>query len=170
MAEPGWKFDPYGLLQALDEHRVTYIVVGGFARVLQGTEEITRGLDIVPSTRTENVRRLDGALRDLDATLPDGPAPTLDESTITAQPVLELATKHGQLKIVPEPLGTRGYDDLRRAATREPLGRGVRPSVASIGDLARMVSALSDEERLPQLMQLRRLVELERVRERVIER
>ena len=170
MVEPGSKFDPYGLLQALDEHRVTYIVVGGFARVLQGTEEITRGLDIVPSTRAENVRRLDGALRDLDATLPDGPAPTLDESTITAQPVLELATKHGQLKIVPEPLGTRGYDDLRRAATREPLGRGVRPSVASIGDLARMVSALSDEERLPQLMQLRRLVELERVRERVIGR
>jgi hypothetical protein len=59
---------------------------------------------------------------------------------------------------------------LRRAATREPLGRGVRPSVASIGDLARMVSALSDEERLPQLMQLRRLVEFERVRERVLER
>jgi hypothetical protein len=67
-------------------------------------------------------------------------------------------------------MGTRGYDDLRRAATREPLGRGVRPSVASIGDLARMVSALGDEERLPELMQLRRLVELERVRERVIER
>jgi hypothetical protein len=170
VGEPASKFDPYGLLQALDEHRVTYIVVGGFARVLQGTEEITRGLDIVPSTRAENVRRLDGALRDLDATQPDGRAPTLDESTITAQPVLELATKHGPLKIVPEPLGTRGYDDLRRAATREPLGRGVRPSVASIGDLARMVSALSDEERLPQLMQLRRLVELERVRERVIGR
>ena len=73
------------------------------------------------------------------------------------------------MKLVPEPAGTRGYDDLRRAATREPLGRGVRPSVASIGDLARMVSALGDEERLPQLMQLRRLV-LERARERVIER
>jgi hypothetical protein len=67
-------------------------------------------------------------------------------------------------------MGTRGYDDLRRAATREPLGRGVRPSVASIGDLARMVSALGDEERTPQLMQLRRLVELERVRERIIQR
>jgi len=84
--------------------------------------------------------------------------------------LLELQTAHGELKIVPEPIGTRGYDDLRRAANREPLGRGVRPSVASIGDLARMVSALGDEERIPQLMQLRRLVELERVRERVIER
>jgi hypothetical protein len=71
---------------------------------------------------------------------------------------------------VPEPAGTRGYDDLRRAATREPLGRGVRPSVASVGDLARMLSALADHEHLPELMQLRRITELERARARVIER
>jgi hypothetical protein len=167
---PPPRFDPYALLQTLDKQRVTYIVIGGFARVLQGTEEITRGLDIVPSTRPENLRRLDAALRDLDARQPDGRELTIDENTLAAQPVVELATEHGQLKLVPEPAGTRGYDDLRRAATREPLGRGVRPSVASIGDLARMVSALGDEERLPQLMQLRRLVELERARERVIER
>jgi hypothetical protein len=170
MPESPPRFDPYGLLQALDQHRVTYIVIGGFARVLQGTEEITRGLDIVPSTRPENLRRLDAALRDLDARQRDGRELTIDENTIAGQSVLELATDNGQLKIVPEPVGTHGYDDLRRAATREPLGRGVRPSVASIGDLARMVSALGDEERLPQLMQLRRLVELERARERVIER
>jgi len=63
---PPPRFDPYALLQTLDKHRVTYIVIGGFARVLQGTEEITRGLDIAPSTRPENLRRLDTALRDLD--------------------------------------------------------------------------------------------------------
>jgi hypothetical protein len=169
MAERPPKFDPYGLLQALDRQRVTYIVIGGFARIVQGTEEITRGLDIVPSTREENLRRLDLALRELGAKRADGREPTLDQETL-AQPVHELTTEHGELKLVPEPAGTRGYDDLRRAATREPLGRGVRPSVASIGDLARMVSALGDEERLPQLMQLRRIVELERARERVIER
>jgi hypothetical protein len=170
MAEEPRKFDPYGLLHTLDQHRVTYIVIGGFARVIQGTEEITRGLDIVPSTRPENLRRLDGALRDLGAARADSRDLTIDEKTIGTENMLELQTEHGELKIVPEPVGTRGYDDLRRAATREPLGRGVRPSVASIGDLARMVSALGDEERIPQLMQLRRLVELERVRERVIQR
>ena len=67
MAESRPKFDPYGLLQALDRHRVTYLVIGGFARIVQGTEEITRGLDIVPSTREENLRRLDAALRDVGA-------------------------------------------------------------------------------------------------------
>jgi hypothetical protein len=169
VAEPT-RFDPYGLLQALDRHRVTYILIGGFARVIQGTEEITRGVDIVPSTRPENLRRLDAALRELGAKGRDGREPTIDEETIASQPLVELETERGELKIVPEPLGTRGYDDLRRAASREPLGRGVRPSVASIGDLARMVSALGDEERLPQLMQLRRLVELERSRGWAIER
>jgi hypothetical protein len=169
VAEPA-RFDPYGLLQALDRHRVTYIVIGGFARVIQGTEEITTGVDIVPSTRPENLRRLDAALREMGAMGGEGREPTIDEETIAAQPLLELTSPHGELKVVPEPVGTRGYEDLRRAATREPLGRGVRPSVASIGDLARMVSALGDEERLPQLMQLRRLVELERSRGWAIER
>jgi hypothetical protein len=168
VAEPP-KFDPYGQLQALDRHRVTYIVIGGFARVIQGTEEITRGLDIVPSTRVENLRRLALALDDLNARSRDGRVPALEQS-LAIEPILELETDAGELKIVPEPIGTRGYDDLRRAAAREPLGRGVRPSVASIGDLARMVSALGDEERIPQLLQLRRLVELELVRGRVIER
>jgi hypothetical protein len=164
------KFDPYRLLQALDRNGVSYIVIGGFARIVQGTEEMTYGLDVVPSTRPENLRRLDAALREIDAKQPDGRSVKIDETTITAQPVLQLQTERGELKIVPEPAGTRGYDDLRRAANREPLGRGLRPRVASIGDLARMVSALGEEERIPQLMQLRRLVELELVHERVIER
>ena len=35
----------------LQRHQVTYIVVGGVGRVLQGADEITRGVDIVPSTK-----------------------------------------------------------------------------------------------------------------------
>lgn len=151
------KFDPLGLLATLDRHRVTYIVVGAFARVVQGTEEITRGVDIVPSTRPENVRRLNEALVDLNA---KGPA--LDVDGRAREAVYEFATDRGELKVVPEPEGTRGYDDLRRAATREPLGRGVRPAVASTGDLARMLGALGRGEDIAKLRSLRRLMELER--------
>jgi hypothetical protein len=85
--------------------------------------------------------------------------------------VIPLHSPHGELKIVPEPAGTRrGYDDLRRAATREPLGRGLRPRVASIGDLARMLAARGREQDLPTLQQLRHLRELERSLPRGIER
>lgn len=78
--------------------------------------------------------------------------------------VIEVATDRGELKIVPEPEGTGGYDDLRRAATREPLGRGLRPAVASVDDLARMLAALGREQDQEKLRDLRRLRELELAR------
>lgn len=160
MADPQPAFDPLAILAALDRHRVTYIVVGGFARVIQGAEETTRGVDLVPSTREENIRRLDLALQELNVRTPSGGALSLDQSTLH-KPVVAVTTDHGELKLVWEPAGTGGYDDLRRAATREPLGRGLRPSVASIGDLSRMLSALGRQEDIPKVLAMRRLAELE---------
>src|SRR4051794_37738503 len=148
------------MLATLDEHRVTYIVVGAFARVVQGADEVTHGIDIVPSTREENLRRLDAALHELGAHGIDGTEPNLAKAP-QLEPVLELTTNRGELKVVPEPTGTGGYDDLRRAATREPLGQGLRPAVASIGDLSRMLSALGREHDMPKLLDMRRLAELE---------
>jgi hypothetical protein len=164
------RFDPYAILAALERQRVTYVLIGGFARVIQGTEELTDGLDVTPSTRGENLRRLGLALDDLDARFPSDERPELDRD-LARGPVLDLRTGAGELKIIPEPVGTRGgYDDLRRAATREPIGRGLRPRVASIGDLARMLAALAREQDRPPLQQLRRLAELERSLIRGIER
>ena len=160
MAEAPPKFDPLGLLATLDRHRVAYIVVGAVARVVQGAEEITRGVDVVPSMKPENLRRLDAALRDLAARRADGREISADG--LRDEPVVELVTARGDLKVVPEPVGTRGYEDLRRAATREPLGHGVRPSVASIDDLARMLAARGREPDRDKLRALRRLAELER--------
>lgn len=158
MADHRSRFDPIGILATLDRHRVSYVLVGAFARVIQGAEEVTQGVDIVPSTRAENLRRLEEALRDLGAQTTAGKQPVLEEAPPS---MVELRTDHGELKVIPEPAGTRGYDDLRRAATREPLGSGVRPSVASVGDLARMLAALGRENDLDRLQSLRRLAELE---------
>jgi hypothetical protein len=154
-------FDPYAVLSALDDRGVIYIVIGGLGRVIHGSDELTDGIDIVPSTREENLRRLGLALDDLNAHGPDHKAPDLHRTG-----VIELRTAAGELKIVPEPAGTRGYDDLRRDATREPLGRGVRPSVASLGDHARMLAALDRERDHEALRTVRRLIELERGRSR----
>ena len=159
-------FDPYAILAALDRQRVSYILIGGFARVIQGTEELTRGVDLVPSLRAGNLRRLTIALEALGAERLDRKKLLVEETTIRQEPLLELRSAAGELKILPEPAGTRGYDDLRRAASREPIGQGLRPSVASIGDLARMLAALDRERDLPQLQQLRHLREIEHVRSR----
>jgi hypothetical protein len=154
-------FDPYALLEALEQHRVTYIIVGAVGRVLHGSDELTDGLDIVPSLRDENLRRLGLALDDLHARRQDGKRLVL-ERNLTRQPVLELQTDAGELKIVSEPAGTRGYDDVRRRATREPIGRGLRPSVASPDDHVRMLAALDREQDQVPLQTMQRLLELER--------
>jgi hypothetical protein len=144
-------FDPLGVLATLDRHRVAYIVIGGLARVIQGTDEVTKGTDIVPSAKPDNLQKLSAALAEMGA--PD--------VELTATEPIVVETTHGELGIVPIPAGTRGYEDLRRAAMREPLGHGLRPAVASKGDLARMLSALGQEEHASKLRQLRLLLELE---------
>ena len=165
---PRQRFDPYAALKALDGAGVTYILVGAFARVIQGAEEITHGIDVVPSTRPENLRRLGEALGELNAEREDGRELRLDDDSL--ERVIPLRTSAGEMKVVLEPEGTQGYEDLRRAATREPLGQGVRPSVASLGDLARMLGARGREVDLENLRMLRRLIALDRSRGRSWER
>jgi hypothetical protein len=152
-------FDPYELLGALQARNVSFVVIGAFARVVHGTRELTQGIDITPSMREENLTRLEAALEDLDAGRADGQP--LDLRNLS-EPVVELETRSGKLKLVPEPAGTRGYDDLRRRAEREPLGRGLRPQVASADDLARMLGALDRDQDTERLLRLRRLMNLER--------
>lgn len=154
-------FDPIAVLRALDRRRVAYIVIGGLGRVIQGSPGLTDGTDIVPSLREDNVQKLALALEDLNARRSDGKRLRLDED-LARGPLVELTSDAGELKIVPEPAGTRGYDDLRRAATREPLGSGLRPSIASLGDHARMLAALGRDEDAAELRTVRRLIELER--------
>ena len=151
-------FDPHELLGALQARNVNFVVIGAFARVVHGTRELTDGIDITPSMREENLLRLEQALEDLDARRGDGEA--LDLRNLE-EPVVELETRAGELKLVPEPAGTHGYDDLRRRADREPLGRGLRPQVASADDLARMLGVLDREQAVERLLRLRRLMNLE---------
>jgi hypothetical protein len=149
-------FDPYALMAAIERERVSYVIVGGFARVVHGSAETSDGLDLVPSLREENLRRLGRALEELEA-----PQSDLAERLAAAEPVTA-QTHAGELRIVPEPWGTRGYDDLRIRAFRENLGRGARPQVASLVDCVRMLEASEREPDAERLLRLRRLMELER--------
>ncbi len=149
-------FDPYALFAALEREKVSYLVVGGFARVVHGSAEATDGLDVVPSLREENLRRLGRALEELEA-----PQSDLAERLAGSEP-LTAQTRAGELRIVPEPWGTHGYDDLRIRAFRENLGRGARPQVASLVDCVRMLEASEREPDAERLLRLRRLMELER--------
>ena len=153
-------FDPYALFEVLDRERVSYVVVGGFARVVHGSAETTDGLDIVPSPRKENLRRLARALDELDARGPD--RRPVDTESVGSAEAIRTRTRAGELRIVPTPWGTRGYDDLRIRAFRENLGRGARPQVASVVDCVRMLEASDRDPDTDRLLRFRRLMELDR--------
>jgi hypothetical protein len=156
------QFDPRAILHALDDQRVAYVLIGGLARVIEGSDEITRGVDICPSMHPESIRRLGSALESLDARPANGGALEALDQTLEETAVLELETDHGEVKLVREPEGTRGYEDLRRWARREPIGEGLRINVASPGDLVRMMSALGREPDELKIETMRRVVELDR--------
>lgn len=151
------RFDPYALFDALERHRVSYVVVGALARVVHGSGEVTNGLDIVPSLRDENLRRLTRAFDEVDAS-----PRIVDANMLKSGDPLIVATAAGAVTLVPQPWGTRGYDDIRIRGNRENLGRSVRPQIASLVDLTRMLEASRRREDAERLQRLRRLMELER--------
>lgn len=156
------RFDPLGILAAFERERASYVLVGALARVLQGADELTREVDITPSLREKNLEQVEAALEHLEARPKDRKRVTLADRVERGEKVIPFRSERGELQIVPTPAGTQGYDDLRRRARSEYLGRGVRVQVASINDLARMLAARGQDQDLELLLGMRRLHELER--------
>ncbi len=154
MSEKLGAFDPYAILHALEDARAEFVLIGALARVLQGSDEATAGVDLTPSARQGNRERLDRALERL------GAAEMSHESPEAGIRVVE--TPVGTIRCVEAPAGTRGYSDLRRKARRLHLGEGLRPQVAAPGDLVRMLEALGRPEQELSLEAMRRVVELEK--------
>lgn len=151
-------FDPRGILAALERHRVAYVVIGDLAGVLHGSDLSARGLEITPSLKPGNLERLERALEDLDA---PPRARARVQQLDPEHAAVSVRTPRGELVLTPAPAGTRGYEDLRRAATREPLGQGIRAPIASAPDLIRILAAQGREQDLVLERRLRRVVELE---------
>jgi hypothetical protein len=155
------RFDPYAILRELQEARVHFVVIGALARVIQGSDELTRGLDLTPSLRPQNLEKLQRALEILNAQRPDGRPLDVRDLDPEREPVIALESDAGEIKIVPQPTGTRGQDDLRHRARREALGEGLRPEVASAGDLVRMLEAHGVADPIT-METMRRVIELDR--------
>ncbi|MHB8696049.1 MAG: hypothetical protein ACYDHH_32965 [Solirubrobacteraceae bacterium] len=156
------RFDPRSILTALQGAAVPCVLIGGLARVARGSDEVTRGVDVCPSLKEANLARLDGALARIDAVRPDGRDLAVDEAHLRAEPVIELSTAYGELKLVATPAGVpRGFEALRAGATFEHLGQGLRTEIASTGDLIAMSAALRRDVDLKRLPALRRILELE---------
>jgi hypothetical protein len=165
------RFDPRAILAALERNYVDYVLIGGLAQVLRGADHLTAGVDICPSFAAGNLEHLSQSAAELSAQRADGKPPELTDAALSMHAVISLLTPAGPLQIIGSPEGApKGYLDLRRAATKEHLGEGVQPMVASVGDLARMAAARGRDQDTHRLAQLRRIMQLEADRTQALPR
>ena len=159
-------FDPDGLLAALAEARVRFILIGGMAAILHGDVGVTVDLDIVPERSPQNLDRLAAALGSLEARIRTSGVPEglrFDCSgdflrNLPADSLLNLTTRAGDLDLSFEPSGTSGYADLRRDAMEIEVG-GTSVLVASLADVIRSKEAAGREKDRVVLPRLRRLLD-----------
>jgi len=115
--------DPERLFTTLARHRVAYVLIGALAARLQGFPRMTADVDITPSRKSDNLRRLAVALRDLDAriytdTVPEGLPFDCSVAMLERGDLWNLVTSAGRLDIAFRPPGTEGFDDLVKGAVR----------------------------------------------------
>jgi hypothetical protein len=164
-------YRPDKLLEVLERHGVHYIVIGGLAAELRGSPYATRDVDVTPSRERANLGRLADALRELKATLriPNVEDPVefpLDQHSFDWGTTWTFVTAHGFLDIALLPDGTRGYDDLRRSASRERITETLEVNVASLADVIRSKEAAGREKDRAVLPVLRQVLERSREIER----
>ena len=146
--------DVLGVLRALQEAGIRYVLTGELAEVLHGSP-------LLPITGT--ARRSSRAPASATAsrsliTAADGQptaSPTGDDDRAPLS--FSLETYGTELVLTPAPAGTQGYDDLRRDATHVELDEDLTIPVASLVDLIRIADASADQARAPAL---RRTLEL----------
>lgn len=140
-----WAAGSHAILATPERLRhVGHVIIGGFARVI-------RGIDAHPRTRPRPLR----AGRELAlararrsgrrARRPQADRPLRDDGPRGAAD-LSLYPK-GELKIVPElaPATAAVTTTCGGRRQHEPIGRGLRSSVASIGDLARSLHSAASK-------------------------
>jgi len=154
------EFRPDAIVEVLVRHGVAFIVIGGTAAYLYGSNLLTEDIDVVPQGDLDNLAGLSAALNELDARirLPGGdPLPFGHDATSLAGSIFwKLTAKHGDLDISHRPSGTAGYADLVREAVSITMG-GTPVQLASLADIIRSKEAAGrdkDRRALPVLREL----------------
>jgi hypothetical protein len=135
-------FDPIGMLKVLDRHRVRFVIIGGFAGRLWGSNSITNDLDICYARDKKNFEALAASLIELRARLrgaPDVPF-LLNAKTLEMGDHFTFETTLGPLDCLGTPLASGGYRDLIQGSTAMDI-EGVEVPVAALEDVMRLKRA-----------------------------
>lgn len=159
------------ILDTLERHHVKYLVLGGTAANAYGAQRITKDFDCLPERSLDNLVRLAGAMRELNARLrvaglTDAEAQRLpvhvDAHQLRQMELSTWRTDAGDFDVLadlPDRRGRHlGYEDLTARAVTIDLA-GLPVQVAALDDVIaskEWADRPKDHQALPELRQLRR--------------
>lgn len=153
------------LLKALLENDVEFILIGGFASVVHGSNHVTQDLDICSILSNEEIKKMRKALRDLhpihrmnlQAKVSFENRPAANEKVLN----IYLQTDAGVLDVLSTVTGVGDFEELKRNAISIPLF-GKQCLVISLDDLIKAKTAmtrLKDKIVLEELLRIKKLKE-----------
>lgn len=149
-------------LKTLTEAQVSFIVVGAYAGVIQGSAQVTRDLDICYERTPENMKLLAAALAPHHPRLRGAPAElpfVFDERTLAQGMNFTFQTDFGDIDVLGELSGIEQFSALARDAVLVEL-YGLPIRVASLDALIsskRAAGRAKDLNALPELEALKEL-------------
>lgn len=165
------------LIECLGRFGVEYLLVGGIGAQMHGAVRPTSDFDSLPATSKDNLDRLAGAMRELNARLrveglTDEEARALplpiDAETLGRMDISTWRTDAGDLDVltaIPTRDGGRAaYDDLIRRAKQVEVG-GIAVSVAALPDIIaskEWADRPKDREALVELRELQKRTQPDR--------
>lgn len=155
------------VLSLLTEAEVEFIVVGAYASIGYGSQQLTRDLDVCHERTPTNYRKLMKVLGPLHARPVDIP-PELkipfDESSLAQGTNFTLQTDHGRLDLLGELSGVGGYRELLPNSVLIQIA-GTPCRVASLADIIRSKEAADRPKDRLALPELRALLETQKRRQ-----
>jgi predicted nucleotidyltransferase len=139
VASPDQPLDAERILQALAEHGVDYVLIGGLAVQTHGHVRTTNDADLIPAPDPANLKRLAAALRSLDARVlnPGSEDVEIDARMLPRATIWQFATRDGGIDVMHEVPDGAPFDELSARALRVRLG-DVEVPVVGLDDLIRM--------------------------------
>lgn len=162
---PHPELDAGRVLEVLGRHGVDFVLIGGLALALLGSNRLTFDIDLVPAADTANLERLASAMRELEAKVivyVDADEIHLSEPIWSSQvmldnPFLHLRTNAGDVDLLLRPTGLpEGYRQLLSGCVRIQL-RGRPINVAGLDDLAISKRAVGRAKDLDDLERIERM-------------
>lgn len=142
-----------GLLAALNEADLEYVVVGGVAVNLLGFQRTTQDVDLLVPATPEQGSAIQSLLSTLGATRPDGSP--LPDVLFDGEHQVRARTRFGLVDFIPAGISNLSYARVRDDAVPDEI-HGVpvrRASLRTIAELKRLANRPQDHEDLDALRQ-----------------